>query len=319
MKRLRPLLLLALVLALVVSACGGDDDDSTNASDTTGASGSDASIPDGPEIKIGAQDFGESTILSEIYAQALNEKGYSAKVQPLGGAREIVYTSFDSGDINFTPEYAASALEFLNEQAGEATPDADETTAKLREYLSDKNLTATEPSPAVDSNAFVVTRETAEEHDLANISDLEGFTDARFGGPQDCPTNPFCLDGLKTRYGIDLTENFTAFDFGGPLTKAALRNGDIDVALLFSTDGAIADEDWVILKDDKGMINADNVVPVFSDELEAAYGDDFVDFVNQISAAITTDELTEMNKRLDIDKEDADVVAKDFLADKNLT
>jgi osmoprotectant transport system substrate-binding protein len=315
-RRFRPLLLLTIVLALVASACGGDDDDSTT--ETQPSDPSEASIPEGDTITIGAQDFGESKILAELYAQALAAKGYDAEVQDLGGGREIVYTSFDSGDINFTLEYAASALEFLNEQAGEATPDADDTVEKLGDYLTEKDLTAAEPSPAVDSNAFVVTSETAEEHSLDNISDLADFTDARFGGPQDCPTNPFCLDGLKTRYDVDLTGNFTAFDFGGPLTKTALENGDVDVALLFSTDGAIAENDWVVLKDDKGMINADNVVPVFATSLEDQYGEDFVDFVNQVSAAITTEELTDMNRRFDIEREDADAIATDFLTGKNL-
>jgi osmoprotectant transport system substrate-binding protein len=315
-RRFRAVLLLSVVFALVAGACGGDDDDSTNETQPSGTS--EQTIPDGDPIVIGAQDFGESKILAEIYAQALSAKGYDASTRDLGGSREIVYSSFESGDINFTLEYAASALEFLNEQAGEATPEADATVAKLQEYLTEKDLVAAAPSPAVDSNAFVVTSETAEEHDLDNISDLANFPDARFGGPQDCPTNPFCLDGLKTRYGVDLTENFTPYDFGGPLTKSALENGEVDVALLFSTDGAIAEKDWVVLKDDKGMINADNVVPVFTVALEEQYGDAFVDFVNQISAAITTEELTELNRRFDIEREDADAIATSFLEDKQL-
>jgi osmoprotectant transport system substrate-binding protein len=311
----RAVLLLTVVFALVASACGGDDDDSTN---ETQPDDTEASIPEGDAITVGAQDFGESKILAEIYAQALEAAGYDASVRDLGGSREIVYSSFESGDINFTAEYAASALEFLNEQAGEATPDPDATVAKLQEYLAEKDLVAATPSPAVDSNAFVVTSATAEEHGLDNISDLADFPEARFGGPQDCETNPFCLDGLKTRYDIDLSENFQAFDFGGPLTKTALEDGVVDVALLFSTDGAIAEKDWVVLKDDKGMINADNITPVFSTTLEDQYGADFVDLVDQISAAITTEELTELNRRFDIEREDADAIATDFLTQKNL-
>jgi osmoprotectant transport system substrate-binding protein len=316
MKRTRHWLVpLVLVFALVAVACGGDDDD-----DSANSNGSSTSaVPSGPEIKIGAQNFGESAILSQIYGQALQAKGYKVKQVSLGGARDIVYKSFDAGDINFTPEYAASALEFLNKQAGEASPDADETVAKLRDQLKSKDLTALDPSPAVDSNAFVVTKETADKDGLVNVSDLKKIeADARFGGPPDCPTNPFCLGGLKSRYGIDLTKNFKSFDFGGPLTKQALKSGNIDVALLFSTDGAIADNKWVVLKDDKGLINADNVVPVLTNELVSTYGTAFTDLVNRVSAAITTSELTDMNKRSDVDKEDPDTIAKDFLQSKNL-
>jgi osmoprotectant transport system substrate-binding protein len=314
MKRLRPLLLLAVVLALIAAACGGDDDDSAG---STAPSGN--SVPDGPEIKIGAQDFGESSILSQIYGQALDAKGYKVKYQALGGFRDIVYKSFDNGDINLTPEYAASALEFLNKNAGEATPDAEATVAKLREQLKKKDLTALDPSPAVDSNAFVVTKETADQNNLSSISDLKSVVDKfTLGGPPDCMTNPFCIPGLKDRYGIDFSKNFKALDGAGPITVQALKSGEVQVAILFSTNAQIAANKWVILKDDKGLINADNVVPVLSDELVSAYGSDLSDLLNQVSAALTTSELTELNRKFEIDKEDPEDVAKEFLQSKNL-
>ncbi len=319
MKRIRHWLVpLVLVFALVAAACGGDDDDTASSSS---APSNDSSIPSGDTITIGAQDFGESAILSQVYGQALEAKGYPVEQQSLGAGafREVVYKSFDSGDINFTAEYAASALEFLNKNAGEATPDADETTAKLRDELKSKGLTALEPSPAVDSNAFVVTKETADKFDLTTISDLADHADElTLGGPQDCPTNPFCIPGLKDRYGIDFSDRFEALDAAGPNTVQALKSDVVQVAILFSTNGVIADEGWVVLKDDKGLINADNVVPVLSDELVDQYGTDLTDLVNRVSAAITTSELTAMNKRYDIDKEDPDAIAEDFLKSKNL-
>jgi|tagenome__1003787_1003787.scaffolds.fasta_scaffold20567374_1 osmoprotectant transport system substrate-binding protein len=314
MKRLRPLLLLAVVLALIASACGGDDDDSAGSSAPSGNS-----VPDGPEIKIGAQDFGESSILAQIYGQALDAKGYKVKYQALGGFRDIVYKSFDNGDINLTPEYAASALEFLNNNAGEATPDADETVTKLREQLKKKDLTALDPSPAVDSNAFVVTKETADKEGLSSISDLADKTSTlTLGGPPDCPTNPFCIPGLKDRYGIDFSKSFKALDAAGPITVQALKSDEVQVAILFSTNAQIAVNKWVVLKDDKGLINADNVVPVLTNELVSKYGTDMSDLLNQVSAALTTGELTELNRKYEIDKEDPEQIAKDFLQSKNL-
>jgi osmoprotectant transport system substrate-binding protein len=77
-------------------------------------------------------------------------------------------------------------------------------------------------------------------------------------------------------YGIDLSDGFVPLDGGGPLTVAALEGGEIDVAILFSTDGVIADKGWVVLEDDQGLINADNIIPVLTDEVVEAYGDDFV-------------------------------------------
>lgn len=304
--RSRPFVALVAALALLVAACG-DDDTSTDA-------GGDVEVPDGPDIVIGAQDFGESKILAEVYGGALSAAGYPVSQQALGGFRDIVYTSFDSGEINFTAEYAASTLEFLNDFAGEASSDVADTVDKLQTQLGERDLVALEASDAVDSNAFVVTQETADELGLTKVSDLT--EDLRLGGPPDCEENASCIPGLQEVYGIDLSSNFVPLDGGGPLTVAALREGEIDVAILFSTNGVIADEDWVVLEDDEGLINADNIIPVTTQAVVDAYGDDFANLVNEVSAALTTEELTELNRRFDIDKEDADDVAASWLADE---
>lgn len=130
-------------------------------------------VPDGPTITIGAQDFGESAILAEIYGQAFEAAGYPVEFQELGGFRDIEIPAFESGEINFAPEYAASLLEFLNEGAGEATGDIDETVGLLEPYLADIGLVALAPTDAVDTNTFVVTQETADELGISTISDLK--------------------------------------------------------------------------------------------------------------------------------------------------
>jgi osmoprotectant transport system substrate-binding protein len=307
----RRLVMVAAILAaaaLLFAACG-DDDTASSADD-----GGDAmSIPDGPTITIGAQDFGESAILAQVYGQALEAAGYPVTQQALGGYRDLVFSSFESGDINFTAEYAASALEFLNGQAGEASGDIAATAAALATQLADRGLVALDAAPAVDSNSFVVTPETAEALGLSAVSDLTD--DLRLGGPPDCPDNASCIPGLINVYGLDLSANFTPLDGGGPLTVTALQEGEIDVAILFSTDGIIADKGWVVLDDDKGLINADNIIPVTTDAVIAAYGDDFVTLVNEISAALDTATLTELNRQFGIELLDADAVAKTWLTD----
>jgi osmoprotectant transport system substrate-binding protein len=303
----RAALAAALALGLVATACGDDDDGGAQ----------EAEQRDGPTVSIGAQDFGESAILAEIYGQALEADGFKVDQQALGGFRELVFDTFESGDINFAPDYVASELEFLNDGAGEATSDVDETLALLEPLLEDKGLVAFEPSEAVDTNAFVVTQETADELGLETLSDLaengEGLT---LGAPQDCEENAFCLPGLQEVYGLDLSENFTPLDAG--VIATSLEEGAIDVALLFSTDGRIADEGWVLLEDDQQMLAADNVVPIATQELSDAYGDDLANVVNDVSSQLTTDDLIELNKRFDIDKEDADDIAADWLSDHDI-
>lgn len=309
MHRRHSAILIALVatLALAAGACGDSKDD-------TAATGNDEAKG---TVVVGIQDFGESKVLAQVYGQAVAAEGYTVKYKELGGYRDLVYKTFASGDIDLTPEYAASALEFLNKNAGEATSDAEATSAKLRTALAKIDLVAFAPAPAVDTNALVVTKATAEKYSLKNISDLEG-KDLKLGGPQDCPTNPFCLPGLKTTYGIDLSAGFTPLDGGGPLTKQALEGDSIQVANLFSTDSSIKAKGWVTLVDDKGLFAADNVIPVLTKKLADSGGESLESVLDGVSKKITTEKLLAMNTRFDIDKDDPEVIAKDFLTDEGL-
>ena len=294
---------LLLPIALLSLACS---------SDSEGSAGSDAGGDSMPAVTIGIQDFPESKILAEVYGQALEAKGFDVSYKELGGFRDIVFSSFESGDINFTLEYASAALEFLNEQAGEADPDIDTVVPLLQTQLEAKGLTAFDPSQAVDSNAYVVTRETAESKNLTSLADLT--PDLKLGGFADCPTNPFCIPGINDVYGVDLSANFVSQD-GGELTKTALEGGQIDVAVLTTTDPSIAENDWVILSDDEGLINADNIIPIATDELATQGGSTMADLVNEISSTLTTGSLTELNRLFVIDKQDADKVASDWLSE----
>jgi osmoprotectant transport system substrate-binding protein len=312
MKRQLKALALLAVVALAVAACGGDDDDAA-----TGGNGGDSGneAPEGPSIKIGAQDFGESAILASIYNQALDAAGFNSDVAEVGGFRDLLFAAFDSGDVNLAPDYVASELNFL--KAGEATSDVDESLGKLQPLLEDKGLTALDPSEAVDTNVFVMTKDKSDELGITSLSDLaEKGADLTLGAPQDCEENAFCLPGLKEVYDLDMSGNFTPLDAG--VIATSLNEDAIDVAVLFSTDGRLADEDWVVLEDDKHMAAADNVVPVLTQELVDAYGDDLTSVLNDISAALTTDDLVEMNKRYDIDHDDPEDIAADWLSDNDL-
>ena len=322
MKISRLLLALLAVLALVAGACGDDDDAGVASSgdDATQTEQEDADAteaPDGPAIRIGAQDFGESAILAEIYGQALEANGYEVEQVSVGGFRDVLLAAYDNGEVNFSPEYAASMLEFLNDGAGEATGDADETVELLQAELESMGLVALEPSPAVDTNAFVVTEATAEELGLTALSDLPADGgDLTLGAPQDCETNPFCMPGLERVYGVDLSGDFVPLD--ASLVAEALAADEVQIGVLFSTSGRIADEGWVLLEDDMGMLAADNVTPVLSQDLVDAYGQELQDLIDEISAAIDTDTLTELNKRFDIDREDAEDIAASFLEDAGI-
>jgi osmoprotectant transport system substrate-binding protein len=301
------------LLGLVAAACGSDSDSSSNggSSDTTTASG--------PAIVVGSQDFGESAILAEIYGQALSGAGFQVRQQALGGFRDLQLAAFESGQINFAPEYVASMLEYLNgPDVSQATSSVDDTLALLQTELEAVGLEALEPAAGVNTNAFVITKETSERLGITSLEDLAAKgAGLRLGGPADCPTNPFCTLGLQEVYGIDLSSGFTALDTG--VVPTALGNGEIDVAILFSTDGRIAEEGWVLLTDTKGLLAADNIVPVVTEALMTAYGDTMASVANAVSSKLTTEALIELNRQYDVDKESADDIASAWLSANGLS
>ena len=134
------------------------------------------------------------------------------------------------------------------------------------------------------------------------------------GGPPECPERPFCIPGLKDTYGVEF-QDFKPLDVGGPLTVKALDNGQIDVGLLFSTSSAIPANDFVLLEDDKNLQTNESITPLASEEALDGTVDELL---NSVSAALTTENITEMNGRVELDKENPADVAKDFLEQEGL-
>lgn len=284
------ILRLGLLLAVLVTACGGGGEVDT--------------------VVVGSTNFDEQELVAEMYALSLEEAGVDVERRFQLGAREVVLPALESGEIDTYPEYVGTALEFLNNGAGEATGDTTETTEKLRERFAERGIEVLEPSDAQDKNGLVVTRETADELGLATVSDLaEHNGELVLGGPPECPERPLCLPGYQETYGLEFAD-FRSLDAGGPVTAAALADGEIDVALLFTTDGVIAANDWVLLEDDQNLQPAENIVPIVREEVAV---DSVTNALNAVSEVLTTQTVTEMIRRIRIDGEDISTVARDFL------
>jgi osmoprotectant transport system substrate-binding protein len=298
--------LLAL-MGVVLAACGSDSKSSGSSSST---------VPNGPKITLGAQDFPESVVLSAVYSQAFQNAGYNSGVQELGGYRDLLYGAFATGDVNFAVEYAASMYNYLAKPDSPAGTDVTANVEGATPLLQAKGITIAEPSDAIDTNAFVMTKARSEELGITSLSDLAAKgSSLKLGGPSDCETNAFCIPGLQRAYGLNMSSNFVALDSG---VADALAGNQFDVGVLFSTDPPVTDDKFVVLKDDKAMLAADNIVPVMSQSLVDAYGEDFVALVNKVSAALTTENVAAMNKAYIVDREDASAIASKFLADNGL-
>jgi osmoprotectant transport system substrate-binding protein len=199
------------------------------------------------KIVVGAANFAENQILANLYAEVLNAAGYDASVKDVQ-SREVYEPALESGDLDVMPEYAATMTEFLNvlDNGAKADPiastDIDETLAALKKIGADHGLVPLEAADATDQNAFAVRKDFAEKYNLTTLTDLgaaEIDGDLILGGPAECPTRPFCQPGLEETYGITFTD-FKSLDAGGPLTRAAITNGDVQVGLIFSSDPALA-------------------------------------------------------------------------------
>jgi osmoprotectant transport system substrate-binding protein len=246
-------------------------------------------------VTVGSFDFAESRLLAELYAQALESHGVPVR-RVLGvGPREVLLPAMAGGLVEFVPEYAGTVLRFTSVRADAS--DADPATAhrRLRRNLEQIGVEALDAAPAEDANTFVVTRETAARHGLVALSDLEPVAgELAFGGPPECPTRPLCLAGLERVYGLRFGD-VIELDAGGPLTKQALRSRAVDVALLFSTDPDLATGRFVELVDDRALQPAENVTPLVRRELLDRLGTRLTGPVDAVSAALTTEELRELN------------------------
>ena len=267
---------------------------------------------------MGSTNFSEQVILDELYGQVVEANGYRVERRLNLGNREIVAPALESGEIDMYPEYLATYLAFTTRSATLGTADAAATYRSLQEALRPKGITVLDYAPAVDTNAFAVTRATADRLGLSKMSDLAPVGDQLvLGGPPECPQRPFCLQGLETTYGIKF-KDFRPLDPGGPLTVAALEGNQIDVALIFSTDAVIIQKGFVILEDDKKLQLADNVAPVVRDDLLNRTQPDFRESLNAVSAQLTTQELTELNKQVGVDRQEPRDVAAAWLRSKGL-
>lgn len=313
-------MLLWLALALVAAACADSDDEATDEAaagdEPTAAEASPApAAEDRGELVVGSTNFDEQELVAEMYALALEDAGFTVERRYQLGSREVVLPALTSGEIDVYPEYVGTALEFLNEGAGEATGDTQATTDLLRDRFGEQGVDVLEPSEAQDKNGLVVRPETAEEYDLETVSDLSGVAEElTLGGPPECPERPLCIPGYQETYDVEFGD-FRALDAGGAVTIEALESGEIDVALLFTTDGVIAANDWVLLEDDQDLQPAENITPVIRSDVntEAA-----TDALNSVSEVLTTENVTEMIRQLRIDGADPAQVAQDFLTEQGV-
>jgi osmoprotectant transport system substrate-binding protein len=293
-----------VAVLLPLSACGGDP------TSTTASSG------DSSTITVGSANFPENELLAEMYAQALEAQDVKVTRKFNIGARELYLKALEDGSIDLLPEYNGALLAALSPkgEVPQSVSTPDEVYDALQKVLP-KGTQTLPQSAAEDKDTLTVTEETASKYDLKTIEDLKPVAgqmslaagpefDKRYQG----------IVGLEKVYGVKFKE-FKALDAGGPLTKAALEKGDVQVANIFSTDSAIETENLVVLEDTKNLFLAQNILPLIT---KAKVNGTVEDALNKVSEALTTEDLTKYLAKVQVDKQDPATVAKEYLSDKKL-
>jgi len=304
MRLVRWLALGASMLVLL-SAC------STGGGSNNGSAGGGGN---GTTIKIGSDGFDEARVMAEVYAQALEAQGFKVDRAGIGlGTRAVTAAALESGQIDMKPEYIGSALAFYKSTP---TGDTQKNREMLQQILASKagGITVLNPTPAVDTNAFVVRKDTADQYKLAKMSDVAPVQDnLKWGLANDCPTNPICAAALKSAYGLQ-PKQVTLLEACSTPMADALKNKTIDVAELCSTQPDIVVNGWVVLEDDKHTQPADNIAPIIrNDTLGKLDKAKFEKTLNDVSAKIDTPTLAELYKQVAVDKKDTAEVAKAWL------
>lgn len=310
MRRYRTLALGAAALVLVLSACTpGGSEVSPSASAAAGK----------PTVKVGSAGFYEAAVVGEMYAQALEAKGYTVVRHLEIGERPAVHAALTSGDVNLIPEYLGG-LAGQGLGIKDLSPDPATALANMQTALAGKGWVSYDFSPGTDADGFAVRKETADKYSLATMSDLAAVADKLvWGVAEGCPDNPVCGPGLKTTYGIDLSA--LQVETLSPCSAdiaTSLNDSAIDVAQVCTTQPEIASMNLVLLADDKHLQPAQNMVPVASKALADAAPADFAETLNAIQAKLTTEALTKLGVEININHKELADVAKQFLKDNGL-
>lgn len=269
-------------------------------------------------IVLATKSFTEQHILSALTTQWLTKKGF--QIEPKTNiASTISRNAMLNKQIDMTWEYTGTSLIIFNQIQKRMSPE--EAYQTVKKLDGEKGLVWLDPAPMNNTYAFAMTRERAEKEHISTMSQLVAKVEQI---RKDDPDNNWLLgldlefsgrsDGMKPlqkAYGLELDRpQIRQMDPG--LVYNAIRDGFVDAGLIYTTDGRVKGFELKVLEDDKGFFPSYAVTPVVrKDVLDANPG--LAEALNQLSPLITDEAITELNKRVDIDHQSPQQVARDFL------
>ena len=299
------------IAALLLSACGGNSNPLGEASSSQPAQSGSASAAGG-SVVVGSADFTESKILAEIYSQAMNAKGVDSSTKLGIGSREIYIKALQDGSISAVPEYTGNLL--LNFDANATASTAEEVEKSLPAVLP-PGLKLLKSSAAVDQDVYVVTKDFSAKNGITSLEDLKKIAStSTLGGPPELEQRKYGPPGLEEIYGAKFKEFRPYAKY--PPKISDLDANKIQVATFFTTDAVISEKGYVQLKDPQSMILPQNVIPLVRSDV--ADNTNAVAALDAVQAALTTDDLVQLDKKVDSEHQDPAQVAGEWLKSKGL-
>ena len=295
-----------IAAAAVIALAGCATSDPTATETTDGDAATDT-------IVVGSFAYPEAEILSEIYAQALENAGLTVERSFNLGPRQTTIPALEDGSIDLMPEYNGNLLFFYDTES--TARSTEEVNAELETKVPE-GFQVLEASPAEDKDAYVVTQALAEAEGLATIGDLTKIEPFSLGANPQFGELAYGIPGLKSVYGVEDVTFVSIEDFGGPDTVKALVDDAVQVADIYTTSPDLVKENLLVLEDPENLIAAQNVLPLLNSDV---YSAELEEALNAVSAALTTEDLIALRERVEGDeKAQASVAAADWLKEVSL-
>lgn len=268
-------------------------------------------------IVVGGKNFTEQQIMSQMTAQLLQAKGFKPDVKA-GMGSAVLRQAQESGQIDVYWEYTGTSLITYNKINDRMS--AADTYAKVKELDAAKGLVWLNPSKANNTYSLAMNADEAKKLGIVSISDLaakvKGGAKLTFGSNAEFYARPDGLKPLEQQYGFEFArDNVKRMDTG--LVYQALKEKQVDVGLVFATDGRIPAFNFVVLKDDKGFFPNYALTPVVRKQVLDA-NPKLAEYLNALSAKLDDATMARLNASVDVDKKTVEDVAKTFLKEQGL-
>ncbi len=268
-------------------------------------------------IVVGGKNFTEQQIMAEMTAQLLKAKGFTVDKRAGLGTAPLRQAQ-EAGQVDVYWEYTGTSLITFNKVADKL--DAAATYAKVKELDAAKGLVWLNPSRANNTYALAMRKSDAAAKGIKSLSDLatkvKGGATLKFGCNAEFYARPDGLGPLQKTYGFEFgRENTVRMDTG--LVYQALRDSQVDVGLVFATDGRVPAFDFVILTDDKGHFPTYAMTPVVRKEA-LDKNPKLGEALNALSARLDDSVMARLNASVDVDKKSVEEVAAGFLKAQSL-